>query len=120
MRPDRAVSDPFQYIEIYKLTTACDEVSEPGDNNGRAVRALQEREHREYHDHAKAVKRNALARAIGEESRSSAFECESVQCANGAVCVGVASRKDRSQHEAGNFVNHLDREVVVAICKLTR
>lgn len=83
-----------------QLTTTSDETGKPGNNDRGTVRALQERQDREDHDHKEAVQRYTISGAVRQDFWCSAFQRQTVQCAHSGVGVCVAGRKDRCQHES--------------------
>lgn len=84
---------------VLSRTSGSDETGEPGNDNGRVIRDLQERQDWEDHHHGEAVDRNTFAGGAGENSRGSALQCQTIQCTDSTVGIGVSSGEDGRQQE---------------------
>lgn len=81
------------------LTSSCDKIGKPSNDNGRTVGNLQEGQDREDHHNREAVYGHTLASGVRENARGSSFQREAVQGTNGTVGIGVTSRENGSQQE---------------------
>ncbi|KAI6754065.1 hypothetical protein HG530_013241 [Fusarium avenaceum] len=75
------------------------ESEEDAQSLGRAAVELKECKQREDHGNSKTPDRDTVLSGLSEEGRRTTFECETVQRAGSAVCVGVAGRKDGREEQ---------------------
>ena len=99
--------------DVVDETAGSEDVDQPREHLGGAVRDLQEGEEGEGHDHDETVDGHAATRTLGQEARGAPLEGKTVKRANGTVGVGVAGGEDGGEHEGvGDVWEHGNAQVV--------